>query len=460
MQLLLLAGVLTLLFRLLAPVEMLTPAPAKLDSGPISGAASCPVRPSFGASTVGNSVPPLLTSWGLQRPPASVDACVHTAAVRVIMADSRALDVSMLNRSVPTLAAALNAAYAMAHGYDFVYYRVQPTLATAESASGDMLFGGAKGDYCTVNAALGAARKTPWCKLLVLWSLLQEELSAAPCPPEKLFFIDSDAFVTPSAGAALALDAMLNRTARLMPVHDRHDETEPPGGYARWVEPPGWRPPAAHFLFASCRPWWPQGPTTGTFVIDGVDAPRGRATAAAVLAKWWDARQPPLPSAYKTIAKVSSSYSWNEMHPYEQAPVMLAVDVAKEVQLFSRNSSVIGGMPLLNFSNPFLAIARHMGVLDMETFRDQDGQFVRHASSYDLVSDGDARLKILNAAAKQLGLTDAALANHIHAIRVVVFDGYAAETRLRAGFLNRTAALDVHALIAEGDIRPAASADS
>jgi hypothetical protein len=367
------------------------------------------------------------------------------------MADSRPLDAAAPLASAPTLAAVLNAAYAARHGHGFAYYRVTPTRETPESRGGNAQFGGAKGDYCTRNGALGVNRKTPWCKLLALWAVVQEEeAAAAACPADVILFIDSDAYVTQD-GAALSVEYLLASTARLRPHQDVYEQPEPPGGYTRWEPPPGWRAPAAQFAFASNAPWWPAGPTTGTFAILGVGSPAGRATAAAVFAAWWDAPHPALPTAYATLKSVPMTYSWNEQHPYEQTPAMVAADAATAARLFDRATADAAAAVR---ANPLLAIARHMGVLDMETFRERPGQFVRHASSF----NPGARIGLLREAASKLGLDAPALAARVASLRTVDFDAYAADARLRDGFAARTATLDVAALLADGDVRPRAGA--
>lgn len=355
------------------------------------------------------------------------------------MADSRALGAGATDPA-PTLAAALNAAYAARHGYPFSYFRISPTRETSGSASSDAQFGGRKADYCTHNAALNVARRTPWGKLLALWSVVQEELTLATCPVDVVLFIDSDAFVT-HAGAGVRLEEWLNKSARLVPAQLVYEAPRP---YGAWVDPAGWRPPAAEFLFASDAPWWPQGPTTGTFFIRGLSTALGRATAASVLAAWWDAPQPPLPSTFATIRSVPPDYTWNEMHPYEQTPVMVAVDAAGEAGLFDavRKRAVARNETLL-------AIARHVRIIDVETFREQPGQFVRHASSF----HPEQRLAILRGALLEAGLRDDdGAVRELEALNVtaVYFDAWAADARLRANFRNMSAAFDVPELLANG----------
>ena len=387
----------------------------------------------------------LLSTWGGQRVDSS---CKSAASVRVIMADSRPLDAVAPSDSPPSLAAAINAAYAARHGYGFSYYRVAPTVETAESAGGHPQFGGRKADVCTRVAALGGAeRRTPWSKLLVLWAVIQEEESRASCPADTLLFIDSDAFVTPDAGQALSLEAWLAATAVLQPSQAVYEPPRPVGGFTPWTEPPGWAPPAARLLFAANAPWWPQGPTTGTFAIQGASQPAGRATAAALLATWWDAPHTILPTAYATLASVPGDYNWNVQHPYEQTPAMIAVDAAGAAALYALDAAAAAAAIA---REPLLALARHMRILDTETFRETPGQFVRHASSF----DPGARLAILRAAAARMGLEGDALAAAVAALPVVDFDAFAADARLRDDFLRMTAHLDVVALLANASVVP------
>jgi len=51
-------------------------------------------------------------------------------------------------------------------------------------------------------------------------------------------------------------------------------------------------------------------------------------------------------------------------------------------------------------------------------------------------------------------LEGAALESAVAALISVDFDGYAADGRLREGFAQRTAGLDVLALLTEGAVRP------
>ena len=206
----------------------------------------------------------------------------------------------------------------------------------------------------------------------MLWAVLQEEETAACCPADTLFFIDSDAFVTPGAGQAEPLGAWLARTPLLRPGQDEYDAAQPPGGFPRWENPPGWAPPAATLLFAANAPWWPRGPTTGTFAVAGAATPDGRATAAAVLAAWWNAPHTPLPTKYATLESVAPDFSWNELHPYEQTPAMIAVDAAAAAGLYSLDAAAAAAVA----RDPLLAIARHMRILDTETSREAPGQFV------------------------------------------------------------------------------------
>ena len=194
----------------------------------------------------------------------------------------------------------------------------------------------------------------------------------------------------------------------------------------------------------------PVGPDHGHVCHFGRGLAAGRATAAAVFTAWWDAPQPALPTAYATLAGVPVGFSWNEHHPYEQTPPMVAADAATAARLFDRATADAAAAVR---ADPLLAIARHMGVLDMETFREQPGQFVRHASSF----DPGARIGLLREAASKLGLDAPALAARVASLRAVDFDAYAAETRLRDGFAARTATLDVAALLADGDVRPRAA---
>ena len=337
---------------------------------------------------------------------------------------------------------------------------MHPLRATADSVSGAAPLGGGGGklDYCSRNGILGAGRRTPWCKLLVLWSVLQEEEAAAACPASRLLFLDSDAFVTPAAGQAEALDAWLARTPLVRPEQEiawrkglsEYDAPRPPGGFPRWVEPPGWAAPAARFLFASCAPWWPAGPTTGTFVIDGVGSPAGRATAAAVLAAWWDTPQPDFTrmpaSEFMTFRwQDPATHSWNELHPYEQTVASAAVDAATAARLYTLDAHAAAAAVACE---PLLALARHMRILETESFVDEPGQFMRHASSFDAA----ARMGILRGAAEALGLAGDALAAAVAAVRVVEFDAFAADARLRGDFAARTAALNVSALLASADV--------
>ena len=402
----------------------------------------------------------LLSAWGSTLPPAAGSACAGAPTVRIVSVDSRPLDSASPADSAPSLSAAINAAYAARHGYAFTYYRVHPLRSTAESVSGTAPLGGggAKLDYCVRNGALGVGRRTPWCKLLVLWSLLQEEETAAACPASRVLYVDSDAIVTPAAGQAEALDAWLARTPLLRPEQEiawrkglsEYDAPRPPGGFPRWAEPAGWPAPAARLLFASCAPWWPAGPTSGTFVIDGVGSPAGRAAAAALLAAWWDTPQPDftrMPAAeFMTFRwQDPAAYSWNEHHPYEQTVAAAAVDAAAAARLYALDADSAAAAVACE---PLLALARHMRILETETFVDEPGQFLRHASSF----DAGARMGLLRGAADALGLVGDALAAAVAAVHVVEFDAFAADARLRDDFAARTAALDVTALLATGDV--------
>jgi len=119
---------------------------------------------------------------------------------------------------------------------------------------------------------------------------------------------------------------------------------------------------------------------------------------------------------------------------------MAAVEAADHAQLFDLQAA---DAATAISHNPFLALASHVRILDMETFRDVPDQFIRHASSHEFTS----RIDILRKAASGVGLDGAALSLAVSSLPVISFDTFAAESRLRENFLSMTSDLDVITLL-------------
>ena len=86
---------------------------------------STPAPPLFAPPSPSSTPTPLLLrAWGSSR---DLSDCSHAPSVQIIMSDSRQPNVSVPRDSPPSLAAAINAAYAKRHGYKFSYYRYVST---------------------------------------------------------------------------------------------------------------------------------------------------------------------------------------------------------------------------------------------------------------------------------------------------------------------------------------------
>lgn len=364
------------------------------------------------------------------------------------MSDSRQPDVIAPRDSAPSLAAAINAAYAKRHGYNFSYYRYGSTEKTADSRDSGV-HGGAKADICSRNSARsGSQRRTAWCKLLVLWSALQEEETLVACPSDVVLFFDSDAYIAPNA-IEVPFETWFRNVSVLRPSQltaSTFDKPLPKGSLQSWVLPSGWTNPAASIFFAANAPWSPQGPTSGTFAIVGVGSAVGRATVSALLATWWDLSEQGV-TATGAISNAIQSHGWNWdlNHPYEQTPLMVAVEAADHARLFDLKA---GDAAEAISHSPFLALASHVRILDTETFRDVPNQFIRHASSHEFLS----RIDILRKAATGVGLDGAALFSAVSSLPVITFDTFAAESRLRDNFLRMTIDFNVMKLLSSGRV--------
>ena len=432
----------------LLPLASLAPSHSAAPDypGTLALTPSTPAPPLFAPPSPSSTPTPLLLrAWGSSR---DLSDCSHAPSVQIIMSDSRQPNVSMPRDSPPSLAAAINAAYAKRHGYKFSFYRYVSTEETADSRQGGV-HGGAKADICSRNSAhSGSQRRTAWCKLLVLWAALQEEESLAACPSDVVLFFDSDAYITPSA-MEVPFETWFQNVSVLRPSQltaSTFDKPLPKGSLQRWVLPFGWRNPAASFFFAANSPWCPQGPTSGTFAIVGVGSAAGRATVSALLATWWDlSEQGVTAKGALSDAIRSRGWNWDLNHPYEQTPLMAAVEAADHARLFDLQAA---DAATAISHNPFLALASHVRVLDMETFRDVPDQVIRHASSHEFT----ARLDILRKAASGVGLDGAALSLAVSSLPVFAFNTFAAESRLRENFLRMTSELDVMKLLSSAII--------
>ena len=201
---------------------------------------------------------------------------MHTNTVMwpwcIVMSDTRALSTEKDPRSVWSLTARINHAYASLHGYGFAFYQVDGACAHLQQG----------------------ARDASWCKVVALAHALLHGVQNRRC--DRILYLDTDAHVT---NETLSVDQYLERARlrgddALATGADRADDS--------WL-----------LLFSSNFWFEPDSINAGVFIVRA-----GVATmqSCGLLRRWWDARfdaqshlaeQEPMESMYTQLFAGKSS---------------------------------------------------------------------------------------------------------------------------------------------------------